>query len=116
MQFAMPMICMEGANNIIHHDDFYFCRMNIMSFSAKNKQMIVYPILDSAHQPVKHDDTLHIPIFQNDKLLLIEYDMQIDKDAPAVSLPSVDPEYSYEGTNVESKIFSQEQLNDLARD
>ena len=45
LQFGMPMIWREQKN---HVDNCYFCLVNVMGHSRKNKHFIQYPNLDSA--------------------------------------------------------------------
>lgn len=59
MPFAIPMVWRESKNHI---DDCYFCCVNVVGFSTKNKNKILYPNLDSARRPIPHDDTLPIPV------------------------------------------------------
>lgn len=113
MPFATPMIWREPRD---HHSDCYFCTVNVIGFSGKNKHKIVYPNLDSARRPVKHDETMPIPIPPCEGLDSIEVEMDVEQGACGGDPgPSTDPEYIPEG-NLEPKVFTQESLNDLVRD
>jgi hypothetical protein len=57
MPFAIPGIWCEPKN---HVDDCYFCCVSVTGFSAKNKDKIMYPNLNSAMRPILHDDNLPV--------------------------------------------------------
>ena len=61
-----------------HHEDCYFCSVNVIGFSTKNKHKIVYPTMDSARRPVQHGEELPIPIPPDDGVDSIEDDMDGD--------------------------------------
>ena len=113
MPFAIPMVWRE---QIDHHEDCYFCRVNLIGFNAKNKHQIVYPNLNSARTPVKHNETLSIPIPPDDKLDSVADDMDVDEGAIGIPGHSADPDYTYEGRILDPKKFTQGDLNDLVRD
>lgn len=114
MPFAIPMIWREPRD---HNEDCYFCSVNITGFSTKNKNKIVYPVMDSARRPVQHCEELPIPIPPDDGADSIEDDADGDEGATgSVPGPSADPDYTLEGRNFEPKLLTQGQLNDLVRD
>lgn len=49
LKFKSPMIWREPTN---HHDDFYFCVMNITRINRKNSSKWTYPNLKSAIRPI----------------------------------------------------------------
>ena len=63
MPFAVPMIWREPKD---HLTDCYFCKVNVMGYSTKNKHKIVYPNLNSAMRPVPHSESLPIPVPRDD--------------------------------------------------
>ncbi len=104
MPFAIPMIWRVPRD---HLEDCYFCSVNIMGFSAKNKHQIVYPNLDSACRPVKHDEALPIPIPPDDRLDSIEDDKDgVEAAITGIPEPSADPDYTFQGRNLEPKLFT----------
>lgn len=107
MPFAIPMVWRESKNHI---DDCYFCCVNVVGFSTKNKNKILYPNLDSARRPIPHDDTLPIPV----PPLGIEEPECVDDTNPDESSDD-DDEYLPEKITY-PKLFNQHDLNDLIRD
>src|SRR5678816_2423193 len=92
MPFAMPMIWREPRD---HHEDCYFCSVNLEGFSAKNKHHIIYPNLDSASKPVQHNESLPIPIPLDDGLASIADAMDDEEGAVGGILgQSIDPDYT----------------------
>ena len=59
MPFAIPQIWREPTN---HHDDCYFCMVNISKYkSKKDRKNIVYPSISSSIAPVNYGPELPIP-------------------------------------------------------
>ena len=110
MPFAIPMIWREQKS---HHDDCYFCKLNLSGYSSKNKNKIIYPNLDSARRPVAHDETLPVPIPPENQFLLSN-DSDIDEAASNSPELSEDVDYIPDLKNKDP--FNQEELNDLVRD
>ena len=113
MPFAIPMVWREQKN---HYDDCYFCLIDIIGFSSKNKHTIVYPDLESARRPIPHD-ILPIPI---PKPQQINFESEMVEDlefaAEEVHTYCTDPNYVPEDELLAPQTFSQEELNDLIRD
>ena len=60
MPFAIPRIWREQSN---HHDDCYFCMVNISKFKgSKRRSAISYPSIPSSIAPVPHGDEFPIPV------------------------------------------------------
>ncbi len=82
----------------------------------KNKPKIIYPNLDSARRPIPYDDTLPIPFPPQDRLDSIADEMETEEGAVGGDqLQSMDHDYTIEKI-LESKTFTQDELNDLVRD
>ena len=109
MPFAIPMVWRESKNHI---DDCYFCCVNVVGFSTKNKNTIVYPNLDSARRPIPHDDTLPIPVPPFEEPECVD---DTNPDQSSDHDDDDDDEYLPE-KNAYPKRFNQQDLNDLIRD
>ena len=48
-----------------HHDDCYFCMVNITGINRNNRRKWKYPDLESARRPVPHSDEVPIPVFDH---------------------------------------------------
>ncbi|KAI6659711.1 hypothetical protein LOD99_10714 [Oopsacas minuta] len=59
MPFAITRIWRELVN---HHDDCYFCIVDITKYKGKDRKHIVYPNIPSSIAPVSHNEDLPIPI------------------------------------------------------
>ena len=60
LQFGVPMVWREPKN---HHDDCYFCMVNIKGINRNNRRKWIYPDLESARRPVPNSDEVPIPVF-----------------------------------------------------
>ncbi|KAJ8887178.1 hypothetical protein PR048_013393 [Dryococelus australis] len=103
------MICREPRN---HCNDYYFCNFDVTCYNSKNKKVIRYPNLPSAIRPVGHGQDLPVPkppeVF-DDVIRDISIVAQSDADEQA--------DDEFESTdNLEPKLFTQTELNDLFRD
>jgi hypothetical protein len=67
--FAIPMIWQKPKNYV---DDCYFCCVSATGFSAKNKDKVVYPNLNSAMRPIPHDGNLPVPESAENGLAFLE--------------------------------------------
>lgn len=112
MPFAIPMVWREPRD---HVSDCYFCLVNTNGFSAKNKQNIVYPSLDSAIRPVPHDDSLPIPLPPSGGLVSMQDGEECSENTAGHNADSTDPDYTVDEC-LEPKTFTQAELNDLIRD
>ena len=113
LTFGVPMVWMEPQN---HHDDCYFCAINLTGINRKNKKSLKYPSLPSAIRPVPHCDDIPIPLFKS--LPDLSEDETVDDDAGEnLDLCQGDQEdQDYENMSSELKKFNQGELNDLVRD
>ena len=106
MRFGFPMIWREPKN---HHDDCYFCCVNVMGIESKNRKNLQYPQVESVSRPVPHSDDIPIPIFQSQTS-----SSQSDSCSSMSMRANSDPEYFQQ---IEPQFFNQQaELNDLVRD
>lgn len=122
MPFGIPMVWRKPQN---HSTDCYFCQTIVRGFSSKNKNKIFYPDCKAADKPVPHSRELLVPTppqsdEQDDNLKPpIELDEQDDSIDTTHDSELKDPDYVPEGLKksvAEPKLFSQSDINDLARD
>ena len=101
-----------------HHDDCYFCMVNMSGWNRHKKNSWYYPDLESARRPVPHCEEVPIPIFSslpklvsNDNLFAETEEVNSDDSNYSDSMSDTTAEW-------QSKVkpFSQSQLNDLVRD
>lgn len=107
-KFAVPMIWREPKN---HSDDCYFCSVDITGHNSKNKKVISYPNLPSAIRPVGHSVDLPVPEPPDDL-----NSIEVFSDVQSESNEQDDEEFHCTTENVEPKVFTQIELNDLVRD
>jgi hypothetical protein len=100
MSFAIPMMWREPTN---HHNDCYFCLVNVQRHNKKSKKQIVYPSIPSAIMPVPHGNDLPVPLLPAVLKNIAEYDVEGDD----IYRPEDD---------FTPQRFSQTELNDLVRD
>lgn len=112
MPFAIPMIWREPKN---HHDDCYFCSVNVAGFTLKTKHQIVYPNLQSAIRPIPHCENLPVPKPSETGMLFIEQ-MECEDLISAESQHSSGSEYTPDAKISTPQTFTQEEINDLIRD
>jgi len=108
LKFGIPMIWRQPKN---HHDDCYFCVVNMKGFNRHKKSKWVYPNLESARRPVCHSDDVPIPIFHT-----LQDPLSNNEEMPALEFNETDDGSDYEENMSTSQQFSQEELNDLVRD
>ena len=60
MKFGIPMDWREPKN---HHDDCYFCMVNMSGWNRKKKNSWQYPDIDSARRPIPHCSEIQVPVF-----------------------------------------------------
>lgn len=109
MKFGVPMVWREPKN---HHDDCYFCVVNITGINRKNHSKWKYHDLPSARRPVSHSDDVPIPTFHQLP--------ELSDDELNLSSGSTDIDHAgdsdYAGCSSTSAHFNQNELNDLVRD
>ena len=115
MQFGIPMVWRIPQN---HHDDCYFCAVKLTGITSLTKHTLTYPNFPSALQPVRHSDTIPVPVFSEFPEIVSEDDGDSDSaeedphfDATPLNTPSTTPKR----TNTVRR-FDQGELNDLVRD
>lgn len=108
LKFGVPMVWREPKN---HHDDCYFCLVNVKGFNKYKKGKWDYPDLESARRPVPHSEEIPVPVYTTLPDVLMAEEEEEIKD-----------QHSSSGSEYEQEIqstpqqFSQEELNDLIRD
>ena len=60
LRFGVPMVWRRPQN---HHDDCYFCLVNIKGFNRYKKRKWEYLDLKSARRPVLHCESIPVPVF-----------------------------------------------------
>ena len=61
-RFGVPMVWRSPKN---HHDDCYFCMVNMSEWNCHKKNSWYYPDLESARRPVPHCEEVPIPVFSS---------------------------------------------------
>ena len=107
---CVPMVWREPKN---HHDDCYFCMVNIKGINRNNKRKWIYPDLESARRPVPHSDEVPIPMFDHLTELIESSDESISSVDAAVTCSS---KSEFQGAAATPLQFNQFELNDLVRD
>ncbi|XP_061480792.1 uncharacterized protein LOC133383677 [Rhineura floridana] len=110
LNFGVPMVWREPQN---HHDDCYFCVVNVKGFNHYKKHKWKYPDLDSARRPVPHSEDVPIPVFTSlPDLPLSDVEEMLDAECSTGGSPGS----GYEESFSTPEQFSQKELNDLIRD
>ena len=115
MRFGMPTIWRSPKN---HHDDCYFCMVNMSGWNRHKKNSWYYLDLESARRLVLHCEEVPIPVFSSLPKLVSNDDLFAETE----EVNSDDSNYSHSMSDTtaewQSKVkpFSQSQLNDLVRD
>ncbi|CAG9787072.1 unnamed protein product [Diatraea saccharalis] len=107
LKFKTPMIWWEPRN---HHDDCYFCMVNITGINSANRDKWSYPTLSSAQKPLTHSDQSLAPVpstsstsFEPENIENEEEKQDSDSDFTPSQETKPQP-------------FNQSELNDLIRD
>ena len=115
MRFGVPMIWHEPKN---HHDDFYFCMVDMSEWNQQKKKDWYYPNIESARRPIPH--CAEVPVFTSlpdlpaDEILLEAIN---DTDSSESSISSSSSMAAAASSlSTKPKPFCQGQLNDLVRD
>ena len=85
LQFGVPTVWREPKN---HHDDCYFCMVNIMGINRNNRRKWIYSDLESVRRPVPHSDEVSIPVFDHLTELIESSDESISSVDAAVTCSS----------------------------
>lgn len=119
LPFGVPMVWREPTD---HHNDCYFCMVNIKGVGKKNRHKISYPNIPSVTRPIPHSEQLPIPVF-NGFLLNENEDSDQGQEMCVrdMQLPEMVSTY-LDSSSSDSEIsstpqqFSQAELNNLVRD
>lgn len=57
LKFRVPIVWRESKN---HHDDCYFCSVNVKGFIRHKKGKWEYPNLKSARRPIPHNEEIPV--------------------------------------------------------
>ena len=115
MRYGVPMLWRSPKN---HHDDCYFCMVNMSGWNRDKKNSWYYPDLESARRPVPHCEEVPIPVCSSLPKLVSNDDLFAETE----EINSDDSNYSDSMSDTaaewQSKVkpFSQSQLNDLVGD
>ena len=60
MRFGVRMVWREPKN---HHEDCYFCVVDMTGWNQRKKKDWYYPDIESARQPVPHCTEVPVPVF-----------------------------------------------------
>ena len=97
-----------------HHDDCYFCMVNIKGFNRYKKRKWEYPDLKSARQPVLHCENIPVLVFTS--LPQLHDSDSKETHALECSETSEGSCSKYEESSSSPKQFTQQKLNDLIID
>ena len=96
-----------------HHDDCYFCAVNVKGFNRYKKSKWEYPDLESARRPISHSNDVPIPVYTVSDLPLSD----IEETQDAGCNTTGDSSFSEYEENISTpQQFNQAELNDLVRD
>ena len=117
MRFGVHMVWHEPKN---HHDDCYFCIVNMSGWNQRKKKDWYYPDIESARRPIPHCAEVPVPAFTSLPALTAADEMleaMDDTDRGDSSISSSSSMGGVESSHSSKpKPFSQGQLNDLIRD
>ena len=97
-----------------HHDDCYFCIVNISGINRNNQSKWSYPDLDSARRPHLHSNEVPIPSFSHLPELQQNDESHMPDDIQYNSSGDIDSDF--EGASLSAQCFNQHALSDLIRD
>ena len=115
MRFGVSVVWCEPKN---HHDDYYFCMVDMSGWNQRKKKDWYCPDIESARRPIPHCD--EVPVFTSladlaaDEMLLEAMDDTYSSDSSISSSSGMATAASL--LSAKSKPFSQDQLNDQVRD
>lgn len=101
LKFKTPMIWREPTN---HHDDCYFCVVNITGINSANKNKWSYPTLPSAQRPLLHSNESSVP-HTSSAFEIEQENYECDSQSDFTASQNSDPQ-----------LFNQKELSDLIRD
>ena len=117
MRFGVPVVWREPKN---HHDDCYFCIVNMSGWNQRKKKDWYYPDIESARRPIPHCAEVPVPAFTSLPALTAADEMVEAMDDTDSGDSSISSSSSMGGVEYspssKPKPFSQGQLNDLIRD
>ena len=113
LRFGIPMVWREPKN---YFDDCYFYAVNTKGINRKNRNLLVYPNLESAIRPITHYNEIPVPVFEG--LPELELPGSEEDQASILSTDNSEATVSDVGFPPSSllQFFSQGELNDLTRD
>ena len=117
MQSVFSMVWREPKN---HHDDCYFCMVDMPGWNQHKKKDCYYSDIESAQRPIPHCAEVSVPVFISlpnltaDETLLEAMDDTDSGDSSVSSASSMAAAAS--SLSAKPKPFSQGQLNDLVCD
>ena len=117
MRFGVPMVWREPKH---HHDDCYFCMVDMSVWNQRKKKDWYYPYIESARRPTSHCAKVPVPVFTSlpdltaEKVLLEAMDDTNSSDSSIGSPSSMAAAASSLGAKPKS--FNQGQVNGPVRD
>ena len=97
-----------------HYSDCYFCGIKSKGINRMNKNSVSYTTLDSAIRPVPHSEELPFPVFEG--LPQLEFTIFSADDLSSTDTETTIADYDFPPSLSPPQLFSQKELNDLARD
>ena len=97
-----------------HYNDCYFCGTKTKGINRKNRTSLTYPSLDLAIRPVPHSEELTIPVFKG--LPQLESALSREDDLSSTDSETTIANNGFPSSLLPPQLFSQNELNDLARD
>ena len=111
LRFAIPMVWREPKD---HYSDCYFCGIKTKGINRKNRTSLTYPSLDSAIRPVPPSEELPIPAFEG--LPQLESALSSEDNLSSTDSETTIADNDFPPFLLPPQLFSQNELNDLARD
>ena len=107
------MVWLEPKN---HFDNCYFRAVNTKGINRKNRNLLVYPNLESAIRPIPHCNEIPVPVFKGlPKLELPGFEEDQAFVLSTDSSEAIVSEVGFPPSSL-SQLFSHGELNDLTRD
>jgi len=111
LRFAIPMVWREPKDPC---NDCYFCAVKTKGINRKNRNSLTYPNLNTAIRPVPHSEELPVPVSEG--LPQLESSLSSEEEDISIDSDKTLADNDFPPSLLSSQLFSQGELNDLARD